>query len=67
MKEQELNLIMDVISDPIKNVYDISNKKNIQQIQRLIKTFELSKEQQIKHHLLSVKNLATLRLMMSNN
>ena len=29
MQEHELNTIMDVVSDPIKNVYDISSRKNL--------------------------------------
>ena len=67
MKEHELNTIMDVVSDPIKNVYDISNRKNLQEIERIIRIFNINKEQKFKHKLFALKNLSTLRLVMSNN
>ena len=30
MKEQELNTLMSVVSDPIKNVYKIESRKDLQ-------------------------------------
>ena len=48
MQEHELNTIMDVVSDPIKNVYDISSRKNLEEIQRIIRIFKINEEQNMK-------------------
>ena len=64
MKEQELNTLMSVVSDPIKNVYKIESRKDLEEIQRIIR---ISENQHNKHTMLSIKNLATLRLVLSNN
>ncbi len=67
MKEQELNTMMSVIADPIKNVYTINSRKDLEEIQRIIRIFNISEEQHNKHTMLSIKNLATFRLVLSNN
>lgn len=67
MKEQELNTIMGVISDPIHNVYKLNGRKDIEEIQRIIRIFKINEEQRIKHRMLSIKNLATFKLVLSNN
>ena len=67
MKEQELNTIMSVVTDPIENVYKIESYKDLAEIQRIIRIFDLSKEQQNRHVMLSIESLATLRLVLSNN
>ncbi len=67
MKEQELNTIMSVITDPIQNVYKIESYKDLAEIQRIIRIFDLSEEQQNRHVMLSIESLATLRLVLSNN
>ncbi len=67
MKEEELNAKMSVISDPIKNVYKINSRKDIEEIQRICRIFNISEQQGNKHKMLSIKNLATFRLVLSNN
>ncbi len=67
MKEQELNTLMSVVSDPIKNVYKIESRKDLEEIQRIIRIFNISENQHNKHTMLSIKNLATLKLVLSNN
>lgn len=67
MKEQELNTMMSVVSDPICNVYKINNRKDLEEIQRIIRIMNISREQQNKHTMLSIRNLATFRLVLSNN
>ena len=66
MKEQELNTIMSVVTDPIQNVYKIDSYKDLSEIQRIIRIFDLSQEQQNRHIMLSIESLATLRLVLSN-
>lgn len=67
MKEQELNTMMSVVSDPICNVYNIRNRKDLEEIQRIIRIFNIAGEQHNKHTMLSIKNLATFKLVLSNN
>ena len=67
MKEQELNTIMSVVTDPIENVYKINTYKDLAEIQTIIRIFDISEEQHNKHTMLSIKNLATLHLVLSNN
>ncbi len=67
MKEEELNMTMSVVSDPIKNVYKLETRKDIEEIQRICRIFTIAESQGNKHKMLSIKNLATLRLVLSNN
>lgn len=67
MKEQDLNALMSVVTDPIENVYKINSYKDLAEIQRIIRIFNISEEQHNKHAMLSIKNLAALRLVLSNN
>lgn len=67
MKEQELNAMMSVVSDPICNVYKFNSRKDIEEIQRMVRIFNIAEGQQNKHKLLSIKNVATMKLVLSNN
>ena len=67
MNEQELNATMSVIADPINNVYRINSRKDIEEIQRICRIFTIAEKQGNKHKMLSIKNLATFRLVLSNN
>lgn len=67
MKEQDLYAMMSVVPDPIENVYKLETQKDIDEIQRMIRIFEISKAQKNKHKMLSIKNLATIRIVLSNN
>ena len=67
MNEQELNATMSVIADPINNVYKLETRADIEEIQRICRIFVISEKQANKHKMLSIKNLATFRLVLSNN
>ena len=67
MKEEELNAAISVIADPIKNVYKLESRKDIEEIQRICRIFDIADKQANKHKMLSIKNLATFRLVLSNN
>lgn len=67
MKEQELNTLMSVVSDPICNVYKLDSRKSIEEIQRMVRIFDITEGQHNKHMLFSIKNLATFKLVLSNN
>ena len=67
MNEQELYATMSVIPDPIKNVYKLDTRQDVEEIQRICRIFAISEQQGTKHKMLSIKNLATFRLVLSNN
>ena len=67
MKEQESNAMMSVVSDPVENVYKLDSYRDISEIQRIIRIFNISEEQHNRHIMFSIESLATLRLVMSNN
>jgi len=67
MKEEELNAVMSVIPDPIENVYQLKTRQDIEEIQRICRIFDIADKQANKHKMLSIKNLATFRLVLSNN
>ncbi|MFI3300501.1 MAG: hypothetical protein R3Y28_03680 [Candidatus Gastranaerophilales bacterium] len=67
MKEHELNTMMSVVSDPINNVYKIESRKELEEIQRIIRILDISQSQHTKHTMFSIKNLATFKLVLSNN
>ena len=67
MKEQELNTMMSVVSDPICNVYKINSRKDVEEVQRMVRIFDIAEAQKNKHRMFSIKNMATMRLVLSNN
>lgn len=67
MNERELNATMSVVADPINNVYRLNSRQDIEEIQRICRIFTIAEKQGNKHKMLSIKNLATFRLVLSNN
>ncbi len=67
MNEKQLNLVLGTIQEPIKNKYDISTRKQIAEVQRIMRIFAINEEQKNKHLMLSIKNLATMKVVFSNN
>ncbi len=67
MNEQQLNVVLGTISEPIKNAYCITSRKQREEIQRIARIFIINEEQKNKHKLLAIKNLATMKVVFSNN
>jgi hypothetical protein len=67
MNEEQLSLVLGTISEPVRNAYKLTSRKEIEEIQRMIRIFHINEEQKIKHKLLSIKNLATMKVVYSNN
>lgn len=67
MNEQQLNAVLGTIREPVKNKYVLSSRKEIEEMQRIIRIFNITEEQKIKHRMLSIKNLATMKVVFSNN
>ena len=58
MNEQQLNEILGTISEPVKNRFELSSR---------LKIAEINEEQKNKHKMLAIKNLATMKVVFSNN
>ena len=67
MNEKELYASMSVIPDPIQNVYKVDTRAQAEEIRRMCRIFQIAEKQSNKHKMLSIKNLATFRLVLSNN
>lgn len=63
----ELDSVLGTISEPEKNVYKLSSRSQIEEIQRICRVFGINKEQNNKHKMLSLKNLASMRTVYSSN
>lgn len=67
MNEEQLNVVLGTIAEPIKNVYKLNSYSKIAEIQRMTRIFAINEEQKNKHKMLSIKNLATMKVVFSNN
>ena len=67
MNEEQLNGGLGTISEPVKNAYIVSSRKQLEEIQRIVRIFNINEEQKNKHKMLSIKNLATMKIVFSNN
>ena len=67
MNEIKLNAMMGIVSDPIKNVYSLKTFSEVQEVQRMVRIFNISQQQENKHRMFSSKNMATMKLVLSNN
>ena len=67
MNEQQLNEILGTISEPVKNKFELSSRLKIAEIQRMTRIFHINEEQKNKHKMLAIKNLATMKVVYSNN
>lgn len=67
MDKSQLDGVLGTISEPVKNAYKLSSRKEIEEIQRIIRIFKINDEQKNKHKMLSIKNLATMKVVFSNN
>lgn len=67
MNERTLNALFNVVTEPIKNVYNIENKKNLAEIKHIIKVFNIAKEQKAIAGSISARGLVAFKMLVSNN
>ena len=65
MNRCELDALVGVASEPEKCVYDISNPKNVREIQRIMRIFEIEKEQKLNKKCFSL--FLTFKMVLNNN
>ena len=67
MKEQELNTMLSVVTDPIENVYKINSYADAEEIRRMCRIFSLSKSQNNTHKMFAIRSMASLKVVLSKN
>lgn len=68
MTEVELNALFNISPERVKNVYVTNSIKNVQEIQRMVKIFNIAKEQKETSKSSGVFGLAAFRaILVSNN
>lgn len=67
MNEEQLAEVLGTINEPVKNAYIAKNRLQVEEIQRIIRIFNINQEQKNKHKMLAIKNLATMKVLYSNN
>ena len=68
MTEVELNALFNICPERVKNVYATNSLKNVQEIQRLVKIFNIAKEQRETSKGISIRSLAAFKtILVSNN
>ncbi len=67
MNEQQLNEILGTTCEPVKNRFQLSTRFQVAEIQRMTRIFQINEEQKNKHKMLAIKNLATMKVVFSNN
>jgi len=67
MNERELNTLFNIVTEPEKNAYAIDSVKKMQEIQRIVRVFEISKSQKENFKQISARGLVAFRMLVSNN
>ena len=68
MTEIELNVLFNITPERVKNVYNTNCIKNRQEIQRIIRIFNIAKSQRETSKSISARSLAAFRtILVSNN
>lgn len=67
MNEKTINALFGIVSDPIKNIYVINNRKDMDEIQRIIRIFNITEEQKTLSGVISARGLVAFKMLVSNN
>ncbi len=68
MTEVELNALFNISPEKEKNVYATNSLKNVQEIQRIVRIFNIAKQQRESSKEISARGLAAFRaILVSNN
>jgi hypothetical protein len=67
MNELELNAIFDIVADPVKNAYKVTKPRDLDEIHRMIKVFNLVNAQKADCAKISARGLVAFKMLVSNN
>lgn len=68
MTEVELNALFNISAEKVKNVYATNTIKSQEEIRRIVRVFNIAKEQRRTNKKISARGLAAFReILVSNN
>lgn len=67
MNERELNTLFNIVTEPVKNAYIIDSVKKMQEVQRIVRVFEINKSQRESFKQISARSLVAFKMLVSNN
>ena len=67
MNEKTINALFGIVSDPIKNAYVINDRKDIDEIQRIVRIFNITQDQKALSGGISARGLVAFKMLVSNN
>jgi len=67
MREVELNAIFNIIAEPEKNVVNIKDRKLRQEVERIVRIFNITNEQRKASKSLGFRCVATFDMVQSYN
>ncbi len=67
MTEVELNALFNICPEKEKNVYMVNTVKNVEEIQRIVRTFTLAKKQKETTKAIGAIGLAAFRTILTSN
>ncbi len=67
MNERELNTLFNIVTEPEKNAYLLNDNEKVSEIQRIIRIFEISREQKQSFKQISARGLVAFKMLVSNN
>ena len=67
MNERELNTLFNIVTEPEKDAYLLNDNEKVSEIQRIIRIFEISREQKQSFKQISARGLVAFKMLVSNN
>ena len=67
MTEVELNALFNISPEKVRNVYATNTIKNVEEIRRIVKVFNIAKEQRDTSKSISARGLAAFRAILTSN
>ena len=67
MQEHQIEVSLGIKVEPIENVYRANYFKSLNEINRIMRIFEIKNSQQMKHKVFALEMLSSLKALASNN
>ena len=67
MNERTINTLFNLVSDPIKNAYNVKDSKQLAEVQRIVRIFNITESQKEITGKISARGLVAFKMLVSNN
>ena len=67
MNERTINTLFGLVSDPVKNAYNIKDKKQLAEIERIVRIFNITENQKEITGEISARGIVAFKMLASNN